>query len=161
MGGFTHSNPYHTGITLENVGSIDLTSSYPSVMCAELYPMSRPKELHPNSYDELKQLAKTYCIVLDVKFIGLKNILGYESYISEAAGKKQVIFFADRFDHFLNEEGDGYAAHIGGITSICTDAQAAWWKGKVAGTIPHALIAVNTGDTIEATRQFSKPYRDW
>ena len=90
MGGFTHSNPYHTGVTLNNVGSIDLTSSYPSVMCAELYPMSRPKELHPNSYDELKQLAKTYCIVLDVKFIGLKNILGYESYISESKCKTLV-----------------------------------------------------------------------
>ena len=90
MGGFTHSNPYHTGITLENVGSIDLTSSYPSVMCAELYPMSRPKELKPSSYDELKQLAKTYCIVLDVKFIGLKNILGYESYISESKCKNLV-----------------------------------------------------------------------
>ena len=90
MGGFTHSNPYHTGITLENVGSIDLTSSYPSVMCAELYPMSRPKELKPSSYDELKKLAKTYCIVLDVKFIGLKNILGYESYISESKCKNLV-----------------------------------------------------------------------
>ena len=90
MGGFTHSNPYHTGITLNDVGSIDLTSSYPSVMCAELYPMSRPKELQPNSYDELKQLAKTYYIVLDVKFIGLKNILGYESYISESKCKTLV-----------------------------------------------------------------------
>ena len=90
MGGFTHSNPYHTGTTLKNVGSIDLTSSYPSVMCAELYPMSRPKELKPESYDELKQLAKTYCIVLDVKFIGLKNILGYESYISESKCKNLV-----------------------------------------------------------------------
>lgn len=90
MGGFTHSNPYHTGVTLENVGSIDLTSSYPSVMCAELYPMSRPKELQPESYDELKELTKTYCIVLDVKFIGLKNILGYESYISESKCKNLV-----------------------------------------------------------------------
>lgn len=90
MGGFTHSNPYYTGITLENVGSFDLTSSYPSVMCAELYPMSRPKELQPESYEELKQLTKTYCVVLDVKFLGLKNILGYESYISESKCKNLI-----------------------------------------------------------------------
>ena len=32
MGGFTHSNPYHTNKVLENVGSVDLTSSYPTVM---------------------------------------------------------------------------------------------------------------------------------
>ena len=87
MGGFTHSNPHLTGIALDNVGSIDLTSSYPSVMCAEKYPMSRPKELKPNSYSELKEMMNLYCIVLDVKYIGLKNILGYESYISESKCK--------------------------------------------------------------------------
>ncbi len=84
MGGFTHSNPHLTGITLNDVGSIDLTSSYPSVMCAEMYPMSRPKELNPKSYDELKELMKVYCIVLEVRYEGLTNILGYESYISES-----------------------------------------------------------------------------
>lgn len=84
MGGFTHSNPNLTGYTLENVGSIDLTSSYPSVMCAEKYPMSRPKFLKPKSYNELKELMQKYCIVLDVKYVGLKNTLGYESYISES-----------------------------------------------------------------------------
>ncbi len=84
MGGFTHSNPHLTGITLNDVGSIDLTSSYPSVMCAEMYPMSRPKELNPKSYDELKELMKVYCIVLEVRYTGLTNILGYESYISES-----------------------------------------------------------------------------
>lgn len=87
MGGFTHSNPHLTGITLDDVGSIDLTSSYPSVMCAEKYPMSRPKELNPKSYDELKEMMKVYCIVLDVKYIGLKNTLGYESYLSESKCK--------------------------------------------------------------------------
>lgn len=84
MGGFTHSNPKLTGFTLSNVGSIDLTSSYPSVMCSEMYPMSRPKLLTPNSYTELKELMSLYCIVLDVKYVGLKNKLGYESYISES-----------------------------------------------------------------------------
>ena len=84
MGGFTHSNPLYTGVTLKDVGSIDLTSSYPSVMCAEYYPMSRPKLLKPKSYAELKELTNNYCLVLDVKYIGLKNTLGYESYISES-----------------------------------------------------------------------------
>lgn len=84
MGGFTHSNPHLTGITLNDVGSIDLTSSYPSVMCAEKYPMSRPKELTPRSYDELKELMKIYCIVAEVRYTGLDNTLGYESYISES-----------------------------------------------------------------------------
>lgn len=84
MGGFTHSNPLLTNVTLNNVGSIDLTSSYPSVMCAEKYPMSRPKKLMPENLEHLKELSKTYCLVLDIKLVGLKNILGYESYISES-----------------------------------------------------------------------------
>lgn len=76
--------------------------------------------------------------------------------VMNAANKKQVLFFADRFDYFLNQEGDGYAAHIGGIKTVCTDAHAFLWNGKVAGTIPHALIAINDGDSVKATRQFAK-----
>ena len=83
MGGFTHSNPNYTGKTLENVGSIDLTSSYPSVMLADQFPMSRPKIVNVNSVNELMELAKTKCLVFDVKFVNIQNTLGYESYISE------------------------------------------------------------------------------
>ncbi len=80
--------------------------------------------------------------------------------VVDAANGKPVIFFADRFDHFSNQEGDGYAAHVGGITTVCTSAQAFLWKGKIAGTIPHALIAINDGNTIKAVRQFSKHIKD-
>lgn len=80
--------------------------------------------------------------------------------VIQAANGKQVVFFADRFDHFLNQEGDGYAAHIGDITTVCTEAQASWWKGQVTGTIPHALIAINDGDTLKSVQQFSKYIKD-
>lgn len=76
--------------------------------------------------------------------------------VTNAAKGKDVICFADRFDHFLNQEGDGYAAHVGGIKTVCTDAQASMFGGRVAGTIPHALIAVNYGNTLEASRKFHK-----
>ncbi len=75
-----------------------------------------------------------------------------------AANKKPVVFFADRFDYFANQEGDGYAAHVGGATGVCTPAHAAWWKGKPVGTIPHALIAIYGGDTVKAAREFVKQY---
>ncbi|MCL4359651.1 nicotinate phosphoribosyltransferase [Patescibacteria group bacterium] len=73
-----------------------------------------------------------------------------------AANGKPVLFFADRFDYFLNQEVDGYAAHIGGVTNICTLAQGKWFNGEAVGTIPHALIAVNNGDTIKTTSQYAK-----
>ena len=72
----------------------------------------------------------------------------------QAAGGRPIIFFADRFDHFLNQEGDGYAAHIGGAKGVCTEAHASWWGAEPVGTIPHSLIAVNIGNTVKATKQF-------
>jgi len=80
--------------------------------------------------------------------------------VVEAAAGKPVICFADRFDHFLNQEGDGYAAHLGGATGVCTPAQASWWDGTPSGTIPHALIAVNDGNTIDAALQFANNFPD-
>lgn len=90
MGGFTHSNPNHTGKTLENVSSIDLTSSYPSVMLADKFPMSRVKELNINTVEELKKAMSLYCLVFDLKLEGLRNTLKYESYISESKCFKMV-----------------------------------------------------------------------
>lgn len=90
MGGFTHSNPNHTGKTLENVSSIDLTSSYPTVMLADKFPMSRAKELNITKVEELKKAMSLYCLVFDLKLEGLRNTLKYESYISESKCFKMV-----------------------------------------------------------------------
>lgn len=75
--------------------------------------------------------------------------------VVDAAQGKPVICFADRFDHFFNQEGDGYAAHIGGAAGVCTPAHASWWKGVPMGTIPHAFIAINSGNTVRAAEQFA------
>lgn len=77
-----------------------------------------------------------------------------------SADSKPVLFFADRFDSFVNQEGDGYAAHVGGVESVATPAQAFLWNGKIVGTIPHALIAVNEGDTLAAVKQFAQTFPD-
>lgn len=74
--------------------------------------------------------------------------------VVEVAGGKDVVFFADRFDHFFNQEGDGYAAHIGGAKGVATDAQGAWWQEKGMGTMPHALIASYNGNTVLASEKF-------
>lgn len=76
----------------------------------------------------------------------------------EAANGKPVLFFADRFDYFLNQEGDGYAAHIGGTTGVCTEAMASRFGGEAGGTIPHSLIAVYNGETVKAAMLFDKYY---
>ncbi len=79
---------------------------------------------------------------------------------AEAAKGKPVIFFGARFDHFLMQEGDGYAALVGGCAGVSTDANAAWMNVKSVGTIPHALIASFKGDTAASCRAFYKHFGD-
>ena len=88
MGGFTHSNPYHTNKVLENVGSVDLTSSYPTVMLSEKYPMSKGRPITIKSMSDLKAHMKKYCLLMDIRIEGLRNKLGYESYISSSKCSK-------------------------------------------------------------------------
>jgi nicotinate phosphoribosyltransferase len=82
------------------------------------------------------------------------------SRVVHAAGHKPLLFFADRFDHFATQGGDGYAAHIAGARGVATDAMAAWWGEKGLGTIPHALIAAYGGDTVAATAGFARHVPD-
>lgn len=84
MGGFTHSSSYHTNELIENVHSIDFTSSYPAVMLAEKYPMTRPYKLDIKTLDEFKRASKKYGLIFDVRFTNLQNKIRYESYLSES-----------------------------------------------------------------------------
>jgi nicotinate phosphoribosyltransferase len=74
--------------------------------------------------------------------------------VVQAANDKPVLFFADRFDHYATQGGDGYAAHVGGAQGIATEAMGRWWGEPGMGTMPHALIAAFGGDTVGATIAF-------
>jgi nicotinate phosphoribosyltransferase len=76
--------------------------------------------------------------------------------VVEAAWPKPVMFFPARFDHWLVQTGDGYAAHIVGAIGVSTDAQASWWGSEGIGTVPHALIASFNGDTVAASLAFAE-----
>jgi nicotinate phosphoribosyltransferase len=76
--------------------------------------------------------------------------------IVDAAGGKDVLFFPARFDHHLVQTGDGYAAYISGALGVSTDANAEWWGSRGMGTVPHALIAAYSGDTVLATKKFAE-----
>lgn len=84
MGGFTHANANYTGKVLEDVTSIDFNSSYPAVMLAEQFPMSRaiPTELtEEKNFDYYR---KRFCLLFDVRFTGLIAKIPQENYISES-----------------------------------------------------------------------------
>lgn len=72
QGGFVHANVKYVNQTLENVGSIDFTSSYPYAMVSDYYPMSSPREVKISTLEELMYYCRNYCVMFDIKFSRLK-----------------------------------------------------------------------------------------
>ena len=71
QGGFTHANAEYVGKQIEDVTSFDFTSSYPSVMVAELYPMEKGKIINIHSKEQFERLNKQYCTMFDCRFYNL------------------------------------------------------------------------------------------
>jgi nicotinate phosphoribosyltransferase len=80
--------------------------------------------------------------------------------VVEAANGKAILYFPARHDHHRVQTGDGYAAHVAGAIGVSTDAQASWWGGRGAGTVPHGLIAAYGGDTALAADRFAATHPD-
>ena len=77
-----------------------------------------------------------------------------------AAAPKPVLFFPARHDLWSAQAGDGWAARVGGVASVSTDAQGALWGAEGMGTVPHALIATYAGDTVKATEALANHLPD-
>jgi len=80
--------------------------------------------------------------------------------VVDAANGKPVLFFTDRFDHFWLQDGDGYAAHLGGMSAVASNAMASWYGEQGMGTIPHAMIVSFNGDSVLAAEKFNQYYAD-
>lgn len=89
-GGFTHASPTKSrwgsdskGLYWENVGSADLSSSYPYTMVSSYFPMSSGRFLGTVKYPEqFKKLISKYCCLFTCTFYGIYQDFPYESYIS-------------------------------------------------------------------------------
>lgn len=113
MGGFTHSNPINTDRILNDVYSIDFTSSYPSVMIAEQFPMGKSfkptkDEILKNGYD---YYINNFCCIINISVENLKNVFLYDSYLSESKcniqGEKLItngrVFKAEYLNTYLTD----------------------------------------------------------
>ncbi|HEU4632188.1 MAG TPA: hypothetical protein VFS08_20725, partial [Gemmatimonadaceae bacterium] len=79
--------------------------------------------------------------------------------VIDAAAGKTVIFMGARHDDWRVQTADGYAAQVGGVRQVSSDAGGAWWGARGVGTIPHALIAAFGGDVVAATLAFTRYVR--
>ena len=84
QGGFTHANALRVGIVLNNVASYDITSSYPTVMLSEKFPMSKAEIIYNLTPELFKTSIEKYCCLFDVEITGLDSKYYYENYISRS-----------------------------------------------------------------------------
>lgn len=82
QGGFTHANPFFVEKTAYNVASFDETSAYPSVMCAERFPMSKGKRVVIDSKQSFDFFIKNKCCIFEIKFIKLESTVQFDNYLS-------------------------------------------------------------------------------
>lgn len=82
MGGFTHANARKVNKVHNNVASYDFTSSYPSVMLSEKFPMSKPMYIQLKNREEFEHYINNYCCMFDIKFFNIEEKVDYEHYIS-------------------------------------------------------------------------------
>ena len=72
--GFTHANFMTANETWEHVSSKDLTSSYPTVMICEKFPMSRGQWVKVHNIMQIENMsAKDYYCVFNIRLKGLKE----------------------------------------------------------------------------------------
>lgn len=71
QGGFTHASYHYSGMTLENVGSDDLTSAYPYQIVAQKFPMSSGTLRENVTMKDFRKYLRCYCCIFDIEIIGL------------------------------------------------------------------------------------------
>lgn len=104
-GGFTHANPNHVGKVMKNVASIDFTSSYPTVMVSEQYPMSKGYPQKFTSWARFNEINEKALQIFQVDFIDLEPKVLFDNYLSESK-----CFNFDKDDIVVNN-GRVFSAH--------------------------------------------------
>lgn len=90
MGGFTHASALYSGKTMYDVGSADLTSSYPLTMVAQYFPMTKGEFIGKVENNDLfNYYLSKYCCLFDVEFTNLRPQEEYENPISYSRCKIQ------------------------------------------------------------------------
>lgn len=82
QGGFTHSSVLYSGRTIHDVDSYDFTSSYPTVMLCEKFPMSVSRLVDISNRDEMEDYCNKYCCLFDIEFVEIEPKYLFEDYIS-------------------------------------------------------------------------------
>lgn len=123
-GGYTHANVDHVEDVVDNVASFDFTSSYPTVMVSEEYPMShyiRVKYDDVTFLKKLKNAKKDHkCYFFEVTFDSLKQdySAAMDSYLSDSKVKATYKDINGNVDtKYISEIGSDACAQNGIIVN--------------------------------------------
>ncbi len=82
LGAHTHGNPLAIGEIINDVYSMDFTSSYPYVMVSENgFPMSKAHKIKITSKEMFYDYINTYACIFDITFINIESIYSFEHLI--------------------------------------------------------------------------------
>lgn len=82
-GGFTHASAQYVNETLNNVHSMDFTSSYPYVMLSEKFPCTKPQYVDIHTLNEANYYFKKYNCIFRAYFYNIREKFIYDHYISK------------------------------------------------------------------------------
>ena len=83
MGGFTHASALYSGRVMYDVGSADLTSSYPYTIVSEYFPMTKGEYIGSVEDNKLfNYYLSNFCCLFDIEFTNLEPIQEYENPLS-------------------------------------------------------------------------------
>lgn len=88
-GGFTHAAILHSGKEMRDVTSFDFSSSYPTVLIAEKYPMVKGVHIGKPSQKQFEELMRREeCCVFTIEIANLEQKFPCESYLSQSRCRK-------------------------------------------------------------------------
>ena len=84
QGGYTHANSLYTGLLCKDVSSYDFTSSYPTVMLSEKYPMSKGTRKDNLTVEKFENYIEKYCCMFTVEYWDIKTKEGFQPLLSQS-----------------------------------------------------------------------------
>lgn len=84
QGGYTHANANKAGKIISNVSSYDFTSSYPTVMLSEKFPMSSPFDMEIPDLETFNKVRYQYALLMDIRFENIQSKVEFDNYLSSS-----------------------------------------------------------------------------
>lgn len=145
-GGNTHANRFMANLILDNVYSFDISSSYPSSIAMDYFPIGKFMQTNINSQEKLDYYCENYCCVFEVSFYNINA--NYDCVIPYID-----IAHCEQFSNILNDNGRVLKADYIKITLTNIDIEIIRSMYSYDGFEIHKAIYAEKGKLPKELRQ--------